>query len=406
MKISVLQTNRNILYWLKRFFVLLIFLQQLQAICCRFNVRDVGFVDLGSKPYILYIFVGDDMPKSEQDALQSICVATFYDTNIKFELIPLSQALKNDSKDFIPSNFKGEFPAGVLVSPDKTKTLNITLHKDGEPLTKTAWDALEALVDSPRRNAILENVFSCYGVILIIEGEDTNENEQVKTMAKEIISDTTANLPKLEKEIEIPPIVEVITLDEFENEKAFLWSLNISNKKPNPQVVTLYGRGRKIGPVLEGRNINKAAASAILSTIGLNCECGLDRKWMQGTMVPLKWNKERKQKIAKQLGFNPESPEIRIEMSQILAKGSNAQGANRSKVIGDTLDELLTGYRTGSLSVGKTINTKEKPQKNPRPKDISKDSRNSLTLWISISIISVLLIGSMIPLLKRKGNIS
>ena len=28
-----------------------------------------------------------------------------------------------------------------------------------------------------------------------------------------------------EKEIEIPPIVEVITLDEFENEKAFLWRL-------------------------------------------------------------------------------------------------------------------------------------------------------------------------------------
>ena len=406
----MLQTNPKLWCWLKRFFVLLIFMQHSQAICCRFNVRDVGFVDLGSKPYNLYIFIGNDMPNNMRDSLQSICVATFYDTNIKFDLISLSEASKTSVKDFIPPNFKGEFPVAVLVSPDHSpnkETFNITLHKDGEPLTKTAWDALESLVDSPRRNAILEKVFDCYGVIMIVEGENADENNQIRTIAEKVASETAATLPGLEKEIKTPPVVEVITTDQFEKEKAFLWSLNIFKKPPTSQVVILYGRGRKIGPVLEGNTLNEAAIAAILSTIGLNCECGLDRKWMQGAMVPLKWDKDRKQKIAKQLGFNPESPEIRIEMSQILAKGSAGQGAHRSKIIGDTLDELLTGYRSGELSVGNTIKTKETTDTNENSKDISKANNSgiSLTGWIVISIISILLIGGSIPLVARRKNI-
>jgi len=404
----VLQTNPKLLCWLKRFFILLIFMQHTQALCCRFNVRDVGFVDLGSKPYNLYIFIGNDMPNDVRDSLQSICVATFYDTNIKFDLISVSEALKTSAKDFIPPNFKGEFPVAVLVAPDhypNRKTLNITLHKEGEPITKTAWDALESLVDSPRRNAILEKVFDCYGVIMVVGGENADENKRIRTIAERVASETSATLSELEKEIQNPPVIEIITTDQFEKEKAFLWSLNILKKTQNPKVVILYGRGRKIGPVLEGNTLNEAAITAILSTIGLNCECGLDRKWMQGAMVPLKWDKDRKQKVAKQLGFNPESPEIRIEMSQILAKGSAGEGAHRSKIIGDTLDELLTGYRTGGLSAGNTIKTKEETDTNENSKDIPKDSKISLTGWMVISIVSILLIGSSIPLVARKKNI-
>ena len=404
----MLQTNPKLLCWLKRFFILLIFVQHTQALCCRFNVRDVGFVDLGSKPYNLYIFIGNDMPNDVRDSLQSICVATFYDTNIKFDLISVSEALKTSAKDFIPPNFKGEFPVAVLVAPDhypNRKTLNITLHKEGEPITKTAWDALESLVDSPRRNAILEKVFDCYGVIMVVGGENADENKRIRTIAERVASETAATLSELEKEIQNPPVIEVITTDQFEKEKAFLWSLNILKKPQNPKVVILYGRGRKIGPVLEGNTLNEAAITAILSTIGLNCECGLDRKWMQGAMVPLKWDKDRKQKIAKQLGFNPESPEIRIEMSQILAKGSAGEGAHRSKIIGDTLDELLTGYRTGGLSAGNTIKTKEETDTNENSKNIPKDSKISLTGWMVISIVSILLIGGSIPLVARKKNI-
>jgi len=169
-----------------------------------------------------------------------------------------------------------------------------------------------------------------------------------------------------------------------------------------PQVVILYGRGRMIGPVLSGERLSQPSVSAILNTIGLNCECGLDRKWMQGVMVPLKWGRDRKQEIAKQLGFNPESPEIRIEMSQILAKGGVGQGINRSKIVGDTLDELLTGYRTGNLAANNPPESSVKPLDQGVEKDESLAPGFPMLGWIALVGISILIVGVLIVLVAHR----
>ena len=143
--------------------------------------------------------------------------------------------------------------------------------------------------------------------------------------------------------------LQSISTKEFDSEKAFLWSMGIIKIAQTPQVVILYGRGRMIGPVLRDERVDERSLKAIVNTIGLNCECGLDRKWMQGTMLPQKWDDDLQKRFADQLGFDPESPAIRLEMSQILAKGGKGQGANRQTSIGGSLDDLLMGYREGSL---------------------------------------------------------
>tara|TARA_B100000809_G_scaffold36939_1_gene32353 strand:+ start:168 stop:641 length:474 start_codon:yes stop_codon:yes gene_type:complete len=156
-----------------------------------------------------------------------------------------------------------------------------------------------------------------------------------------------------------------------------------------------------IGPVLSGERLSQPSVSAILNTIGLNCECGLDRKWMQGVMVPLKWDRDRKQEIANQLGFNPESPEIRIEMSQILAKGGAGQGINRSKIVGDTLDELLTGYRTGSLAANTppgSLGQATEPSAKEKPKF-------STMTWVVFVGAAILAIGGVILLSARRRGL-
>ena len=382
----------------KRLFFLLVVLQQFEALGCRFNVRDVGFVDLGSEPYHLYLFVGDAMPVAERESLQSIAVATFYDTNVKPELLALGQARQTAAKGFIPSGFTGQTPMAVLVSPGQKKTLAVSLAKEGLPILQTAWDALELLVDSPRRNAILKQVFDRYGVVLIIEGSNATENRRVRSMADAVISRITVGMPDLEKEIQRPPVVEVISAGDSGAERAFLWSLGVREESSFPQVVILYGRGRMIGPVLSGERLSQSSVSAILSTIGLNCECGLDRKWMQGVMVPLKWDRDRKQEIAKQLGFNPESPEIRIEMSQILAKGGPGRGGNRSKIVGDTLDELLTGYRTGNLPENNPPEPSTKPLGQAFETDNSQAPGFPMSGWITLAGILILIVGGLIVL--------
>ena len=385
----------------KRLAILLACLLSVEALACRFNVRDVGFVDLGSEPYRLYLFVGDAMPEAERESLQSIATATFYDSNVETKLLALGQARQGETKAYLPDGFTGESPTAVLVSPDKKQTLSVPLAKRGMPVLQTAWDALESVLDTPRRNAVLRQVFACYGVVLIIEGRDAGENRRVRSMADAVISEITAKLPGLEKEIKQPPVVEFISPDDFPVERAFLWSLGVREILDTPQVVMLYGRGRMIGPVLRGEQLSQPSVSTILTTIGLNCECGLDRTWMQGVMVPLKWDRDRKQEIAKQLGFNPESPEIRIEMSQILAKGGVGQGINRSKIVGDTLDGLLTGYRTGSLAANKP----PAPLGQAEELNAVTESRFSILAWVAIAAAAILAIGGIILLTARRRGL-
>lgn len=391
--------------WLKRLLIVAACLAPLAVLACRFNVRDVGFVDLGSQPYRLYLFVGDAMPTAERESLQSISTATFYDSNVKPQLLPLGQARQGDARAFVPDDFTGEVPSAVLVSPDQKATLRLPLAKPGVSVLQTAWDALESVLDSPRRNAVLKQVFDRYGVVLIVEGSDAAENQRVRSMADAVVSEITAKLPGLEKEIQRPPVVEVISVVDSGAERTFLWSLGVQEGSSAPQVVMLYGRGRMIGPVLSGERLSQSSVSAILATIGLNCECGLDRKWMQGVMVPLKWDRDRKQEIAKQLGFNPESPEIRIEMSQILAKGGPGQGINRSKIVGDTLDELLTGFRTGNLAANYPPEPGAKPIGQAAGTDEPPAPGFPMSGWITLAGVTILAIGGVILLTARRREL-
>jgi len=386
---------------LKRLLILAACLAPLCVFGCRFNVRDVGFVDLGSNPYQLYLFIGDDMPAAESETLQSILTATFYDSNVKPKMVPHSQANQSEAKEVVPDNFTGAVPMAVLVSPDKKTTLRVQVAKPGTSVLQTAWDALESVFDSPRRNTILEQVFDLYGVVLIVEGRDAAANSRVRSIADAAVKETTAKLPGLEKEIQKPPTVAIISSEEMQAERTFLWSLGIRELKDAPQAVILYGRGRMIGPVLHGERLNQESISAILDTIGLNCECGLDRKWMQGTMVPLKWDRERKQQAAEQLGFNPESPEIRIEMSQILAKGGPGQGSNRSKIIGDTLDELLAGVRTKNLASNNQSKQNIKSPKESFETNKPQASKFTWLDWLPLVGISILLVGGLILLIAH-----
>ncbi len=231
-------------------------------------------------------------------------------------------------------------------------------------------------------------------------------------MADTVVESITSKMDRLEKEIREPPVVEVISAKEFANEKAFMWSLGIAEIAETPQVAVLYGRGRIIGPVLRDAQLDERSLTAIVNTIGLNCECGLDRKWMQGTMIP-QWDEDVQKRFADHLGFDPESPAIRIEMSQILSKGGKGQGANRQTQIGGTLDDLLMGYREGALNLAKAEPTPTQPE-TPKPTDPKAEAPQppidqprtgfSFFGWMMMAGVPILVAGGVILLLGRKRD--
>jgi len=393
---------------MKKLATILTVLFALDALACRFNVRDVGFVDLGSEKYRLFIFVPDATPAAEIESLKSIAYATYLESNVKADVLTASAAAKGEAAPFLPDSLKQA--QAVLVSVDGKRSLPVLLSVDGKSLSVSAWDGLESVFDSPRRNSVVSKVYEHYGVILIVEGKNADENLRIRKMANTVVASITSKMDKLEKEIREPPVVEVISAKEFAGERAFMWSLGITEIAETPQVAVLYGRGRIIGPVLRDARLDERSLAAIVNTIGLNCECGLDRKWMQGTMIPQKWDEDVQKRFADQLGFDPESPAIRIEMSQILAKGA---GANRQPPIGGTLDDLLMGYREGSLNPAKAESTSEAPKPAapakseiavPKPPATQPRAGFSFFGWMMMAGVPILVAGGIILLLGRKRD--
>jgi len=396
---------------MKKLAAILTALFALDASACRFNVRDVGFVDLDSEKYRLFVFVPDATPAAEIESLKSIAYATYLESNVKSDVLTASTAAKGEAAQFLPVNLKEA--QAILISVDGNRSLPVLLSVDGKSLSVSAWDGLESVFDSPRRNSVVSKVYEHYGVILVVEGKNADENLRIRKMVNTVVASIASKMDKLEKEIREPPVVEVISVKEFAGERVFMWSLGITEISETPQVAVLYGRGRIIGPVLRNAQLDERSLAAIVNTIGLNCECGLDRKWMQGTMIPQKWSEEVRKRFADQLGFDPESPAIRIEMSQILSKGGQGQGANRQTEIGGTLDDLLMGYREGSLNPSKAESIPEAakpvaPAKSktaaPRPPATQPRAGFSFFGWMMMVGVPILVAGGVILLLGRKRD--
>ena len=311
---------------------------------CRFNVRDVGFVDLGSQPYKLYCYVDDAVPNELATQVADISLAALLESNIEPEVVNLDTAKGHPGLQHATQEKNPGKPFAALVSPEG-QSIILPLIELGKTPAESLWAAFESLYESPWRDKLMESVLKTYGAVIILEGNDPAENVRARTAVEKSIA-TIAQLirdKKLEKDIAAPPVLHTLSRDKAASERITLWSLGLDLDDPGAQIAMLYGRGRQIGRALKGPQLNDRTIHAVLNTIGLSCECGLDRSWMQGAMLPMKWDEDVQQQVAQHLGFDPENPAIKMEMSQILSKGGSGQGA-KTKVAQADIDTLLAGY--------------------------------------------------------------
>ena len=126
------------------------------------------------------------------------------------------------------------------------------------------------------------------------------------------------------KAISRPPVLVVVDRESLPQEEILVWSLGLDTDKTSaPCAAVLYGRARWIGPLLKGQEISESVLADILYVIGEDCECGLDWQVLLGTMLPARWDSRTQARTAEALGFDPENPMIRMEISQILMKGTS-----------------------------------------------------------------------------------
>ncbi len=345
---------------------------------CRYNIRDVGFVDLESDPYQLYIYVDQSIADEVSTSIEQIAFASLLDSNVKAQVINTDKEPNHQAVEYIPSDHNHIPPFAVLVSPGGESKYIALIDEEG--FSKEAlWDHLDAIVRSPLRSAILKQLIDTYGVALFVKGKDEKATKQARQAIESALQETKQGMPALPKHVENPPVLFSVTPEQREQEALLLWSLEVDpNNVESPSVAIFYGRGRLMGRVLTGDEISQAEVSNYLSVIGLSCECGLDRSWMQGQMIPLQWS-ESLQKLAYQkLGFDLENPMVKMEISQILAKGGTGQNNQSSS---NTTDSILMGYSENVViePMETTKQTEDREKKQPEIKSTAEISEPTST---------------------------
>lgn len=300
------------------------------AFACRYNVREVGFVDLGIEQYHLYGFVDKNTPAEIASSFEQISYAALLESNIQFEIVDVNQQRDHLAIKYLDSLQIRTFPSAVLVSPDG-QSLAVPVTKPGSAardFEQTLRSAIDNVLSSPKRNEILQQVSKAYGVVLLIEAADQQQNKKAKEAARSAIEQVAGQMEYLPKPIAYPPVLVELGQESLPQEKVLLWSLGLETENSKlktqnsePHAVVLYGRARWVGPMFKGEQITQDNLTAVLSVIGEDCECGLDHRWLQGTILPARWDENLQAQAAESLGFDPESPMIKTEISRIVGRG-------------------------------------------------------------------------------------
>lgn len=294
-----------------------------RVMACRYNVRDIGFVDLDPEPYRFYSYVRNDTPGNVVSLLTNLAAVVLAESNIHFELIQIEKASQHPALKYLGAKPPELLPAGVLVSPDGQR-LPVPLLNPGQPAKQSIQTALQQLVSSPKRAEIAHHVQRAFGVILFLEGPQPAENQRVQRAIASAIEQIGGQMKLMPKLIAQPPVMVVIKAASIAKEQVLLWSLGLeTNQVPSPRAAIIYGRARWMGPLMKGDEITERNLTGILSIIGADCECGLDISWTQGTRLPIRWDPQQQSEVTRLLGFDPENPQVKIEVSRILERSSS-----------------------------------------------------------------------------------
>ena len=323
----------------------------LSAAVCRYTVRDVGFVDLGDPEYECYAFVSDAGSPGVTTACEQIAESVFMDTNVDFAVVDLDTDEGHPARRHLRELKIQRFPTTVLVHPDGRA---VELPFEGN-FADVGARVLESVASSPLRRRLTESVLRCYCVVLLVAGDDAKQNREAERVVRASFKAIERVFDEMPKEVGTLPELIALSRAEQAGERLLLWALGVDEGGQQPAVIVLTGRVRQFGPALEGDDIDEDSVLGVLAKVGESCECGLDRSWMRGVRVPLRWDAATRKLAVEKLKFDPENPLVKSEISSILAKGPNGQATKNGE---SSVADLLLGYSETEIS-------------NPGPEDLA-----------------------------------
>jgi hypothetical protein len=343
----------------------------------------------------LILFKDGTISQTNIKLFENISRAALLNTNITAKIIDIKKDKSFPFLKYYHHPEKGQWPDMIFVSPEeKVKVLRFNQKED---FIQSLWVLLEKIVSSPAREFLRKNIVDSYAVIYFIEGSKPDKNRAAEKTIERAVDRTEQIMSSLPKPVNKPPRVIKIKADETETEDILLWSLGWEgdeNKKPAAAI--LYGRGRRMGPMLDGDFIKEDLITNMLRFVGEDCECGLDRTWMLGTMIPLRWDSELKSNVLNEHGFDADNPMVVSEMVQILSVAPAK--TNRSVDTG-----ILYGYTENSLKISNPDNPNGKTEVEEKEDQFFSGILRSLSLSL-IGIVVISIVGGYVILRLRKKN--
>ncbi|MBL9172863.1 MAG: hypothetical protein JNL10_04955 [Verrucomicrobiales bacterium] len=279
-------------------------LMNLPVQACRYSIRDTGFVDFDAAVYRLRLSDEGIPPATTALFLQS-AAGVLLDSNIEFDRT-------ESTTDSTGLHLRDASGRDLLISsPEK-------LPGDAPGIQRM----LESIANSPARSRVQTESLRSFAVVLLVDGTNSAANARALEAIKTAIASVERLMPSMPKPVSVPPQLVQISASELPAESVLLWGLGlVPEPVADPRLALLYGRGRRLGEPLEGPTITRTAVQERLVLIGQDCECDLDRSWLKGPVIPGRWDRSLQEGAAQSLGFDPESPMVRSEVSRIVLRG-------------------------------------------------------------------------------------
>lgn len=350
------------------------------ALACKYSVRDVAFVDLGADPYRLRIHLPAGV---ESAAVNTVVTEALAGSNVRHELVvdPPVTSIR-----------------AMLTAPDG-RELDIPI---ASPDADAIRSAVSGVLASPLTRQLLEQTLDHHSVVLVVPGSDADVNASAALVAHNAARAITADLDRLPKPIDHGPVVVSLTAEQAKAERVLLFAMGIGldRSKPVADIAVVYGRLRRLGPVLRVPPTQTADLAANMNYVGQDCECELDRAWMTGPMVPHVWSAADAQLAAESLDFDPGSPLVHTEIRQILARGPS--DTRRFDRIGEPrpIDPLLGYTETEIEPIAPAPDPTPTPSAIPAPVDEASSFEPIVWVVLAVGVLIVLVIGARI-LLRR-----
>lgn len=294
------------------------------AAACMYNVRETGFVYLGFESYRLWCYVDQNTPSRTVAEMQRIAEQVLTESSVQFEVIRVDADKTHPALDFFDPNETKSLPAAVLLSPQEA-AMPVSMPQLNPDFASSFRSLLIELVHSPLRDELVRQAAENYAVVLLMDGADANRNATAVQAVHRAIESIHRHMEFMPKDITKPPVLVRLPRQHAGRERILMWSLGADETQTQKaHAAVIYGRARWIGPLLKGNQITTELIENILSVVGADCECGLDRRLVRGTILPVKWNEQTDTLVADDLGFDPEDPTVKMEVSQILRLNSTA----------------------------------------------------------------------------------